>query len=442
MTSERFKIYEEHPEFYQYSIFDNKTGYLEALSKEEYMFFLGRDIDAKYISNSNYIEIKNEANYVIFENKKLSETHTRFPRRVYFQITHQCNINCDYCFIKASKEALSVPKKLITDFAKYFAEKGLMEVRLTGGEPLLHPDFVEILDRFKDEGIYCSIATNGLWDERILKKLIKENNLWIIVSIDGGRENHNKLRRNTYDIIVKNLKTLREKNDKIRLRINTVLMKENREDIEQLAILADSLNTESITLIPLRPQVRVPAIKNQMLTADEFKSVLDNVSLLKQKYRVRFSTTIETDYKKILKTDSVFRKYSSCAAGREGLNIDYDYQKNRFFVYGCSYSPASDPDADPILREPFIAGGIDIERIDDFEKLWEDDNSWTIYRNLEFKAVECRNCTYWEKHLCTGACPIQNIDYEKLDLSIPLKEQLREQLSKTSEWYCYKRLGL
>ena len=46
---------------------------------------------------------------------------------------------------------------------EYLQDTALMEVRLTGGEPTLHNDFIESSERFREGGIYVSVATNGVW---------------------------------------------------------------------------------------------------------------------------------------------------------------------------------------------------------------------------------------------------------------------------------------
>lgn len=443
----RYKVFEEHPEFYEYSLFDSYRGELSPLNSVEFHFLVYPDASMSAGENCKTGEvreaisaIKAKGNYVAYNNPTRSLTHTRFPRRVYFQICHHCNLLCDYCFLGAMPDDRFVPTKYVLDFARFFGNEGLMEVRLTGGEPSLHPDFFKIVEAFQENGIYCSIATNGVWDKKTLDELAKRENIWIIVSIDGSREVHNKLRGETYDIIVKNLVSLREKNSGIRMRLNAVLTKLNMSDIEHLAILAQKVNAESITLIPLRPQVRNPRSKDLMLTSYEFKKVLDSLQQLKEKYGVAFTTTLETDYKKMIKPDPIFRKYSSCAAGREGLNLDFDYEKSLFFVYGCSYCPASDQHADSRLREPFISGYIHPDGVQEFKQIWNSDRQWLIYRNLNLKSKYCKSCAYWVKHLCTGSCPIQNIDYEKLNLSEHVVEQLKEQLRSNAEWYCYQKI--
>ena len=95
-------------------------------------------------------------------------------------------------------------------------------------------------------------------------------------------------------------------------------------------------------MIPLRPQVRAAGIREQMVSAADFKGVIEDLIRAKQQFGIPFTTTMETDYKDEIYRDPIVRKKSSCAAGREATNLDYDADRGEFLVYACSYSPASD----------------------------------------------------------------------------------------------------
>lgn len=429
------KLYRESPEFYEFSQFDTKAGRLLAISEEEFKSFLPDNFKI----NSNPIQRIEGKGATLFLGET-PKTHTRFPRRIYFQITRNCNLKCPTCFIKAEKGGKHIPTPAIMEIATFMGQNGLMEVRLTGGEPTTHPDFFKILHKFQEENVYVSVATNGVLNQKTLNALCDEKNLWIICSVDGNRETHNRYRPDTFDIIIKNLKYLKNKNPSIRLRLTTVLTRENRKQMYELGVICKSVGAESITIIPLRPQVRDSRMIEEMITGKEFKQVIESLIEAKEKLGIRVTTTIETDYKKEIYTDPVFRKHSSCAAGREGTNLDYDAERNEFLVYGCSYAPVSDLKAEPVVRKSFLAGTFSPDNIFTFLDIWRDDEAWAIFRDLSLKSDDCINCEYFIKHQCVGSCPIQNIDYSSININKDLLEQLKDQMCHTSEWYCYKKI--
>jgi len=64
----------------------------------------------------------------------------------------------------------------------------------------------------------------------------------------------------------------------------------------ELGEICTSVDAESITVIPLRPQVREAGMKDHMATAREFRRVLEDLVGTKDKLGIRFTTTMETDY--------------------------------------------------------------------------------------------------------------------------------------------------
>lgn len=166
-----------------------------------------------------------------------SSTHTSFFRRAYFQITRRCNLLCDHCFIKANPYQSDLDVHVIDRLTEYLGRKGLMEVRLSGGEPTIHKDFIHVAENFTKNNIYVSVGTNGLWPKKVLEYFKSQKNIWLVVSIEGNEDTHNAIRPNSYSTIIKNLTELRKANSYFRLRINMVLCRKNLKDLEHMAKL-------------------------------------------------------------------------------------------------------------------------------------------------------------------------------------------------------------
>lgn len=67
------------------------------------------------------------------------------PSELVLELTFRCHLNCSFCFNKHSKgEELDF--KLALEYIDRASEMGIPFIRFTGGEPLLHPNFFEILD--------------------------------------------------------------------------------------------------------------------------------------------------------------------------------------------------------------------------------------------------------------------------------------------------------
>lgn len=95
---------------------------------------------------------------------KASMTNT--PIGGTFELLPYCNMNCKMCYIRMSKKEVDLlggiqSKEFWIHIAKQAKEKGLLFLLLTGGEPLLYPDFLGLYEKISSMGIYITINTNG-----------------------------------------------------------------------------------------------------------------------------------------------------------------------------------------------------------------------------------------------------------------------------------------
>lgn len=112
---------------------------------------------------------------------------------------------------------------------------GIQEIRFTGGEPLVYEKLYDLIKLATDNGIYTSIGTNGtLITDTIAKKLKKSGLKKAIVSIDGTEKKHDEIRgKGNFKKTINGINNLEKYG--IETRINSVIMKNNMEDIILLA---------------------------------------------------------------------------------------------------------------------------------------------------------------------------------------------------------------
>lgn len=118
---------------------------------------------------------------------------------LFLEITRNCNLTCKHCGsdCSSSKEfnALTTDSwvKIIEDIASSFTPKPA--IVLTGGEPLLHPEFKRIIDKLCELNFRWGIVTNGYeLDDGTLKTMLSYDIHSITISLDGKEKNHNWLR--------------------------------------------------------------------------------------------------------------------------------------------------------------------------------------------------------------------------------------------------------
>ena len=102
----------------------------------------------------------------------------RYKRQVHWSITGACNLKCRHCFMSAPHAKHGAPThEQIMAIADQLAECGVFQVGLTGGEPLIRDDFLDIIDALNEREIgIATIYTNGwLVDENFLDELDKRH---------------------------------------------------------------------------------------------------------------------------------------------------------------------------------------------------------------------------------------------------------------------------
>jgi radical SAM protein with 4Fe4S-binding SPASM domain len=111
---------------------------------------------------------------------------------VHFYITRRCNLNCPFCFYDSipsmSKEG---DKELDSEFWIRLADE-IAEINpeamisISGGEPLIRTDAIDIIERISQTGLKTRLVTNGtLFTEDLVSRLSKISKLRVQVSIDS-----------------------------------------------------------------------------------------------------------------------------------------------------------------------------------------------------------------------------------------------------------------
>ncbi|MFW5803979.1 MAG: radical SAM/SPASM domain-containing protein [bacterium] len=95
------------------------------------------------------------------------------------EVTKQCNEVCVHCYLpeEDKKNGKFLPLKKLKDIIDEACEMGLLQVTFTGGEPLLHPDFFEILRYAREKDLMISVLSNLTLVTERHTELFKEINL-------------------------------------------------------------------------------------------------------------------------------------------------------------------------------------------------------------------------------------------------------------------------
>lgn len=181
--------------------------------------------------------------------------------KLYIEPTTQCNLQCRTCIRNSWDELIgsmdmAVYRKLISDIKEFSTLNALAFWGI--GEPLAHPEIVNMVALAHEMGLKTEVITNGhLLDEYMAKGFIQAGLDTLVVSVDGTsfvdiRQGGDLLR---VEENIRALNTLRAKNiGKIpNIGLEFVIMKSNINQLPELAERARSMEADFIMLTNLLP---------------------------------------------------------------------------------------------------------------------------------------------------------------------------------------------
>ncbi len=182
---------------------------------------------------------------------------------IYFYLTEGCNLRCRHCWI-APKFEQGKPKyptldfELFKDIIEQGKQLGMRSVKLTGGEPLIHPDIEKILDYIYENELHLTIETNGVkCTPEIVSKIIKTKHPFVSISLDGSDAATHEWVRGVdgcFDAAIQGAKNLI--NAGLRPQFIMSIMKHNVEQMESVVRLAEEIGAESVKFNIVTPTAR------------------------------------------------------------------------------------------------------------------------------------------------------------------------------------------
>lgn len=233
----------------------------------------------------------------------LTDTYQRQFSYLRLSITDLCNFKCTYCLPngyqgKASHNELSLNE--INRLVASFAELGFKKIRLTGGEPSLRQDLLQIIDRCKSQpGIEnVSITTNGYRLSHYLPQWIEAGIDQVNISIDSLSSKQFELITSSSDLpmILEAIDSAID-NGFTAIKINTVLLREHLDS--QVKPLVDWVKNKPITLrfIELmQTGENTEFFNRQHVSADKIKVWLEDEGWYSKTRLIHSGPAIEYDH--------------------------------------------------------------------------------------------------------------------------------------------------
>lgn len=193
------------------------------------------------------------------------------PLQFIFFITSKCNLRCQHCFYLENLNQQPKNELSLKEIEKISQSMGkLLWLSLTGGEPFLREDIVQIAEIFYRNNKFnlSTICTNGVLQDSIILsvseicKKCKDAHLIVYVSLDGLEETHDQIRgapgvfKKAVETIIE-LKKLKKDFKNMNVATITTCNAKNQKEMKSLALfLKDKIKPDSIAINLIRGKPR------------------------------------------------------------------------------------------------------------------------------------------------------------------------------------------
>lgn len=323
------------------------------------------------------------------------------PINVTLKITNACNLNCLHCHSRSGTTRNHMEMKIVNKLIDEFKKMKVFGVNISGGEPLLHPHFFDIVKSLDENGIRVTVSTNATIIDKTIAERMKQSNIkGVQISLDScDREKHDDIRNcpGCFDKTIRGIGFLKEVN--IPIMVVTVISKQTIEEYERLIDFVHSLGVEAHKTNALMP----------------IGNAADNYDKLKDKFA--------TDYVRIWKEKKEKFKKTMNLKAEMGFLMqmgpeDYiDSSLPEILNVGCpacltTCAILEDGNVAICSFCPEIVCGNIKET--SFERIWNDSEIINLIRRRDY--VGCKNCDYI-RHC--GGCRARAIFEGSLDSADP-----------------------
>ena len=197
-------------------------------------------------------------------------------------VTYRCNAHCQMC------NTWQFPSKPEDEFSPELLKKlpeGLGRVNITGGEPTLRKDLLQIVEILAPKAKRLEISTNGFFTDRLVEVVKRHPEITVRISVEGLPETNDRVRgiKNGFDHALRSYLRLREIGVKD-LGFAVTIQDGNKDDLLDLYHLVEDLGAEFAQAVP-HNSYYFHKFDNEVADVDGVQQAIDGLieALLKSK---------------------------------------------------------------------------------------------------------------------------------------------------------------
>ena len=312
---------------------------------------------------------------------------------VSWNTTRQCHLKCKHCYRDAGlkdQDELDTAqgKKLI----KELAAAGFKMIILSGGEPLLRPDIVELTAYAKESGMRTVFGTTGtILDLKLAEELKNAGAMCMGISLDSAEPAmHDDFRQvpGSWEKAVEGMENCLQVG--LPFQIHTTVVNENFKEFEKITDFAVKSGARAHHIFFLVPTGRGKDIEEDSLRQRQYEQLIHRILKKQGEVDIEIKPTCAPQFMRAAAQKGVDMRFSrGCLAGRSY----------------CCILPNGDLHPCPYL--PIKVGNV---RETDFKELWQESQ---VLKDLrEPSQGKCGDCRYEE--IC-GGCRARAYYYSEGD---------------------------
>ncbi len=325
-----------------------------------------------------------------------NETYT--PSRFVLETTLACNLRCRHCGSRAGKartNELTTPE--IKDLFEQASNLGCKRVTLSGGEPTMRPDWLELIAAARSNGLFVALITNGTTFTPQVARQAKEAGLCTVgLSVDGMGQTHDRVRGRIGHFQVMTEAMSASRRAGLSFTVITTLNRFNQSELIELHNLAIAKGAFSWQVQPtfnmgnMLDNPELPLRPKELVQVESLLAKL--IKQKKQRMAVCNSFGYFGPNEKILRRSHNAPYFRGCAAGLRTFGIESNGD-----VKGCLSTMAGCHED----KSDFIEGNI---REEPLSQIWNKPGAFAYNRNWSVDDLEgfCRDCKHVEQ--CRGGC--------------------------------------
>ncbi len=171
--------------------------------------------------------------------------------KIFLHATYNCNANCVHCAVPKAKTAIS--KENFNRVVNMARKENTEYLVIGGGEPMMHPNILNMVEYAADNGLKVKIETNGMLLTKEKLEVLSKSIFQINISMDGiNSKTHNKIRQaNAFNNAIEGITYARQLG--IDVAIWSVIMRDNANEALEIISLAKSLGVNKVSFLYATP---------------------------------------------------------------------------------------------------------------------------------------------------------------------------------------------